>query len=444
MWQRYSSLLSVILLSVALGAAPADQAVVELKDGRTLRGDVRESADEIIIVTPLGEVRFPRTEVVAVRPIGDGDEKPANPAATPQDPPKLGDDVAAEFRKRFSELASDDIEGHFKLAEWARDRNRYELVATQCRYILGMKPDHRNAKLLLQLAEDKMEQRKLRDGRPESRPAPLTSNKLASPPLLSDRDVQRLRIGELISNDGQIERLRVSFNRKAGQRDLIDEVAEELKTRTGVDPTDVRVLEHGRAPDQLRVILRYTGMKHADRIEIEEDPQVFETFRRDILPVLYNGCARSGCHGGEAAKVFRLPPRNVGRKDAATYTAFAILDALETRDGAPVINRRDPTASPLLGYLLPNSAESAHVNVRRFQPVAQSNRDRSYEMFLEWIRTLKSPRPDYGLERKYVGYCPVMPSQRDETTTTQPADEEMNEEEVPEKAAETATAEKPR
>ncbi|MBL8877787.1 MAG: hypothetical protein JNG88_01605 [Phycisphaerales bacterium] len=442
MWKRRWSLASVLILSASLCAARADRAVVELKDGRTLRGEVRLTADEVIIVTSMGEVRFARTEVVAVRAIED--DKDEKPAAAPQDQPKLGDEVAAEFRKRFAELAADDIEGHFRLAEWARDRNRYELVATQYRYILGMKPDHRNAKLLLQLAEDKLEQRKLRDGKPESRPAPLTSNKLASPPLLSDRDIQRLRIGELLSSDGQIERLRVSFNRKGGQRELVDEVIEELKTRTGVDPADLRVLEHGRAPDQLRVILKYTGMKHADRIEIEEDPQIFEEFRRDILPVLYNGCARSGCHGGEAAKVFRLPPRNAGRKDAATYTAFAILEALETRDGAPVINRRDPTASPLLEYLLPNTAESAHVNVRRFQPVAQSNRDRQYEMFLNWIRALKSPRPDYGLERKYAGYCPVMPVPRDEASTTQPADETMDEEEDPEKEPATQPTENPR
>lgn len=435
--------LSIILIATAvLANSWAEQAVVELKNGQSLRGEVRETPDQVIIVTALGELRFDRTEVLAIKPIEDPPaEKPDAPATKPTEKNTLGDDVAAEFRKQFAELAADDIDGHFKLAEWARDRSRYDLAATQCRYILGMKPDHRNARLLLQLAEEKLQQRKLRESKAESRPAPLVSTKIPSPPLLSDRDIQRLRIGEILSGDGQVERLRVSFNRKAGQRDLIEEVGEELKSNPSVDPADLRVLERGRTPDQLRVILRYTGMKYADRIDIEEDPKVFDMFRTDVLPILYNNCARSGCHGGEAAKVFRLPPRNSGRKDAANYTAFAILDGFQTRKG-PLINRRDPTASPLLDCMLPVRAESAHTNVKRFQPVAQSARDRSYETVLEWIRTLKTPRPEYGLERSYIGYCPVMP---EKSATSQPTSAESTppEDSVPEKDEAMDEAENP-
>lgn len=421
MWQTRCTIAIGVVLTAALCMAWGDRAIVELKDGRQLRGEVRETPTEIIIVTPLGEVRFDRDEVAKITPLAEDDAPGTAPGEAEESGgrTRLGDDVAAEFRKKFAELAADDIDGHFKLAEWARDRNRFDLVAPQCRYILGIKPDHRNARLLLSLAEEKIQQRRQRDARPESRPAALMSNKIPAPPLLSDRDIQRLRLGEILSRDGQVERLRVSFPRKAGQRNLIEEVSEIIRDMN-VDPADQRALERGRPPDQLRVILKYTGMRFADRIEIEEDPEVFQTFRRDVLPILYNGCARSGCHGGEAAQVFRLPARNVGRKDAAPYTAFAILDQFETSNG-PLINRRDPIASPLLDYMLPASGNDVHAKVRQFQPVAQSSRDKTYTTVLEWIRRLKEPRPEYGLERTYRGYCPVQP---DASATSQPADQE--------------------
>lgn len=420
MWQRRFTIVMGVVLGAALCMAWGERAIVELKDGRQLRGEVRETATEIIIDTPLGEVRFDRDEVAKVTPLVDDApaEKPQETGLT-DGRTRLGDDVAAEFRRKFTELAADDIEGHFKLAEWARDRNRFDLVAPQCRYILGMKPDHRNARLLLSLAEERIQQRKQRDAKPDSRPAPLMSNKIPPPPLLSDRDIQRLRLGEILARDGNVERLRISFTRKAGQRNLIDEVAEAIRDMS-IDPADQRALERGRPPDQLRVILKYTGMRFADRIEIEEDPEVFQIFRRDVLPILYNGCARSGCHGGEAAQVFRLPARNVGRKDAAPYTAFAILDQFETANG-PLINRRDPIASPLLDYMLPPNSNDVHAKVRQFQPLAQSSREKTYTTVLEWIRRLKEPRPEYGLDRTYRGYCPVQP---DASATSQPVEEE--------------------
>jgi hypothetical protein len=235
---------------------------------------------------------------------------------------------------------------------------------------------------------------------PASRPAaPPARPEIAPAPPISDRDIQRLKIGEL-ALDGAADPVRVRFLRKGRQRDLPTEVLEQLRRRANYRPEWEDVLTRGQPHEKLQLIIRETGAEHADRIVVEGDPSTFALFRRRILPLVNRGCARAGCHGGRTARVFRFPQGSPS-SDTYAYTTFILLDQLETPHG-PLLNRTNPEGSVLLSYLMPPElSERGHPPVGKgpsFKPVLRDVTDRQYRVVLEWINSLLVPRPDYGLE----------------------------------------------
>lgn len=219
-------------------------------------------------------------------------------------------------------------------------------------------------------------------------------------PSLSERDIQRLRLHELMLV-GPPETVSVRFLRRGKQRELPLEVLDELRRRPDFRTEWEDVLLRGLPREQLQLIVRLTGLQHADRIVIESDPVVFDVFRRRVLPAVNRGCARAGCHSGKNAHVFRFP---AGNSDSETYayTTFVLLDQMQTSQGA-LIDRGSPERSLLLEYLLPPElTERAHPQGERarvpFKPLARNRTDRLYLAVQDWISYLSVPRPDYGLD----------------------------------------------
>jgi hypothetical protein len=241
---------------------------------------------------------------------------------------------------------------------------------------------------------------------PESATQPAAAAELPPAPPLSDEDIQRLKIGEL-RLDGPPENVRVRFLRKGKQRDLPTEVLDELRERPDYRPEWEETLLHGQPSEKLRLIVRTTDAEHADRIVIENDPEEFAAFRRRVLPLVERSCARSGCHGGHTARIFRFPAGSP-TSDTYAYTSFVLLDQMETEDG-PLLNRDNPESSQLLEYMLPQKAgEKGHPPVTHgpsFQAVIRDRDDRLYTTVLDWINALRMPHPAYGLAYKnpYAG-----------------------------------------
>jgi hypothetical protein len=262
--------------------------------------------------------------------------------------------------------------------------------------------------------------------RPESGPA--AAPELPPAPPLSDEDIQRLKILEL-RLDGMPEPVHVRFLRKGRQRDLAAEVLDELRPRREYLPEWEEVRLRGQPHEKLQLIARQTGAEHIDRIMIENDPEVFATFRRRILPLVNRSCARSGCHGGHTARVFRLPAGSPS-SDTYAYTTFVLLDQMETRHG-PLLDRDDPGNSALLHDLLPQKDnDKGHPPVGHgpsFQGVIRDQEDRLYATVLNWINSLRVPHPAYGLTytNPYAGRPKAPPETevegREETPTSPPA-----------------------
>lgn len=343
-----------VLMLAAAALAAADLADVYLRNGLRLRGEVTVTAEAVVVRNAAGEVRFDPADVVQVVPVTPAPEtQPGTPPVTQPLPP------ATQPVTRPAEQS--DPPG------------------------------------LPESGEELPE--------PEGEPVPEVVTPLAPAPAITDEDIQKLKLFELRS-DLRREELRVRFKRSGRQRELAIEVLEELRLRPDFDRRWEEVLTRGTVEEKFALILRETGYKYADRIEIVNDPEVFRVFRRRVLPMLTRGCAGSGCHGGVHAREFRFPGGATSGEQYA-YAVFALLDRMETSKG-PLIHRDLPEQSVLLSFLLPQE-ETIHGHPPvgrgpRFRPVARRPDDPNYRVVLDWIDSLAMPRPDYQL-----AYEPLYP-----------------------------------
>lgn len=382
-----------VLLLAGLPPALGDLADLYLKDGTRLRGDVTETETEVILRNAAGETRFPRSVVEKIEYLS---------------PPRSVDE---EYRERARALQPTDIEGHFALAEWAREKKRYDLVRRQCQYILSLDPGHTNARLLLEEAETRLSgpAQPAGEERPDPAGPPPRPHEIAAPALLRERDINRLRLYEL-RLDGRPEEVPVRFLKVRGQPDLETLVRTEIENSPDADLDWQRTLERGRPHEKLQLIVRHTDLKFAERIEVRGDPEVFQVFRRRILPLVLKGCARSGCHTGATAQAFRFPSGSRSSESFA-YTTFLLLDQTHTSSG-PLIRRDMPEQSVLLGYLLPSThTDKSHPPVRgdRLHPPLRGRRDPDYEALVEWIGRLRVPHPTYELDYTYPVWLRTAP-----------------------------------
>lgn len=372
----------------------AEEATVYTKDGRRLSGDVTVTDTQVTINTLAGAVVLDRGQVEKI---------------VPRESPQ------AAYMRKVAALAPGDVEGHYQVAEWASEHRYWDIVVKQCTYVLGLDPKHTKAKLLLEDARRKQAEASGGGARPgaeapreeEAPPAPGEREPL---PLLSARDVQRLKLGELATEGGG-EDVRVRFSARRGQPDVLKQFVKEMAGRDGYGESWQRAFGRLKPHEQLREMVsaarsgvdaRFELDRYADQIEILDDPAAFANFRKKVMPIVVQGCGRSGCHNATAASEFRLPGGSRSSEPFA-YTLFAIMDATPTAYG-PLINRERPESSVLLSYMLPlDGNNKPHPEPKRgkFIPAIPGVRARNYEVVVDWINSLRSPRPDYALEYQF-------------------------------------------
>jgi hypothetical protein len=149
-------------------------------------------------------------------------------------------------------------------------------------------------------------------------------------------------------------------------------------------------------------IARYSQTKFADEIEIKSDPEVFVTFKKQVLPMIVRTCAKqSGCHastGEDESIQFRLF-EGTKRPARRLYANFLMMNDTHVED-LPMIDRSRPTDSLLLTYLLPadvTKSASRHPGKDTFKPPFKSRKAPGFRRIEQWIRSLKHPAEDYGV-----------------------------------------------
>lgn len=385
--RRYLWLWGLLAGAFLLAPAVAEMARVRLNDGTVMRGDVELTESEVLLRNAAGVVRRPREQVEHIEWL--------EPAKS----------IQSEAMRRLYALAPEDVEGYLGLAKWAVEQEAFEVARTCCEYVLAIDPDQQGATALLQQVEEASAEAEqpADDGEEpvEGEPERDKYKGVPPPPPLSARDILKLKLSE-VQLDGPNERLNVRFLRVRGEPDLEELAGKEMVDAIDYDPEWDRTLERGQPHEKLPIVLKATGLKYADRIEVRGHPRAFSTYRRQVLPLVAKGCVRSGCHGGRTAQAFRFP---IGTQssDNFVYTSFAMLDQMHTAAG-PMIDRASPEDSALLRYMLPTEeGQSAHPPVQRGRvaPVLRGRRDARYRTILEWIDSLRSPHPDYQLEYQF-------------------------------------------
>lgn len=381
-----------LLACALLGVAPtyAEFAKLRLTDGTVLRADVTLTRGEVVIHTAVGEARYPRERVDAIEWLA--------PAAS----------VESDYLRRFYALDPDDVEGHFELSRWLVDRQQPDLARQQCEHVLTLTPEHAGASALLGVTPER--------GAPPTAtqpaaaqpaaedPAPAGIAGVATPASLSKRDIRNLKLSEM-KLDGPAERVNVRFVKERDKPDVLALVREEMIDADDFDPDWERALDRGQLHEKLQIVLKATGLKYADRIDLRTHPAAFTTYRRRVLPLVNKGCIRSGCHGANAAPPFRFPDGS-RTSDEYVYTSFAILDRLTTPIG-PMIDRAAPEKSALLRYMLPTQpGHELHPPVaeRRITTILRGTHDPRYKSIATWISSLRTPHPDYQLEYEWPAW----------------------------------------
>jgi hypothetical protein len=322
-----------------------------------------------------------------------------------------------EYQRQFQALPAKDVDGHVKLALWCRDQEAWDLLATQANHVLSLEPDHRLAKLLLDLSKTKQGEA------PAATPAPTPAGgavpSAASPApaaapttpagaatasgksgLLTPEQVQVLRRTEL-RLDGS-ERVRVKlinsvderfFNYMTARENLTPADATAFKRLT---PLEKAVTIISKVRDYQRAALKPEDFtdEFTQDVLIENDPLIFKEFITNVWPVVARGCATSGCHSGpQGAEPVLYNERRM--TEEMHYTNYLILHDYQ-RDAARLINRDFPQESLVLVYGQPVAGNQSTVHPTEIRPLYQSGSDRKYVIVGRWISALGVPAPDYG------------------------------------------------
>jgi hypothetical protein len=304
--------------------------------------------------------------------------------------PTLGGDVKDDYLQRFRALQQDDVDGHIELARWCRKHESWTELKTQCRHVLRIKPGHREAELLLELANEMLDGGDQSGGR-AAEPGRSGDGSRKKLRILTDEEVQAIRRAELDLD--RPERVTVKFDRNL-MRDFMTWARSE-----GGAGFDRKAFSRLPIVTRTQVILGEASEQFGDRITIKTDPYRMRTFIREVWPIIGRGCATSGCHGDGAVGRLRL---HGGRsiKTNPVYTNFLILHEYEA-DGERLIDRNDPSRSLLLAYgLSPDAADEPpkHEHPAVIDPIFDSPEDRNYQGVLQWLNSLSIDRPDYGID----------------------------------------------
>jgi hypothetical protein len=116
-------LAAMAVLAAAGGAARADEVV--LRNGARFEGQVKESGDSVTVVMDFGSMTFRKIDVARI---------------------DRGPSALAEFDARVAELKADDLEGRFKLALWAKQKELGHRARRLLEEILARDPEHAGAR----------------------------------------------------------------------------------------------------------------------------------------------------------------------------------------------------------------------------------------------------------------------------------------------------------
>jgi hypothetical protein len=337
---------------------------------------------------------------------------------------------ADRFESALKALPEDDTAGRVALAREAFDRREYDLALKATSSAIDFDPMNRAARQLESLINSQIQLEgragaatEPADGdsagdvpKPLPRPATRPSRRLRG---LDETQVNRVRQAELTEDD---DKVRIQFRDNVRKR-FVDSQPDG----------NFRAFSNRSDVDQALTILAKGTIEMADDLIIRNDPKGIQTFGRRIQSAIVQGCATSGCHGGNGAGDFRLL---TGTPDSATMiTNFYLindyakqLEPDENRgafspNAVNMVDRGDGKNSLLYQYALPRArAKQKHPPVRNWDGLIHGDDDRLARDLLEWMNVDLVRRPrEYGFHFKLGGEpASTQPTTQPTTETTTP------------------------
>ncbi len=374
----YPSILSILCcLLLVCGYCLAEKKQIKLKNGETVIGEVVEQTPEgIKVKRPLATVFYPKDQIVSIEPLYD---------------------VKEDYADRLSKLKKDDFEGQLALGQWALENKLYTEAVKHLEEAVKLKDEDR-ASLLLRQAKAKLEEARKTNETPSKGGSESGSSAggegatFSMKNMVSDDDIQRIRMAELADDD----RVTVEL-RKNVVDGFLDQVRGQGKFAEKTAAAEFRSWQPVR---QAKYIIKEVGPDDPLRndIIIKSDPASMREFRSGVWRWISTSCATAACHGSAKGKGGLKLWNVTGRNDNVDYTNFLILDSFHTKGDLQVIRRDDPAESLLLQYGLPDN-QAKHRHPKEKSPAFASSNSQLYKVTLDWIKSLKRPlHPEYGLK----------------------------------------------
>jgi hypothetical protein len=374
-------LAAAIMLSVC-SSLSARQGIVRTQDGSSYEGDVNEQATPdgtSVDVTHRGAtMTIRRSNIVSI---------------------EYTDSSRAAFEKQLNALAPTDVQGRLGLAQYELERQQFDLARRAALSAQQIDPRNFDITILLNTiqAQEVLLARQAALNAPGApKPAPPPKPPALHPVpdrFLTKDDINLIRQYELRSDDNA----RIDFLNNVGKRYL---------AATGASAAD---FNSESSVGQALSILKTRDADLAYDVKILDDPRTMQEFRDHLMRRVLEGCAASGCHGGEGFGGLYLYS-NV--REAAWYTNFYILQSYGKKvqvsdlfgrgeSYRPMIDRAHPESSLIVQFGLPRAlASTPHPAVKGFRPIFKDKNDPEYQEAVDWIGTMLKPfQPaDYGID----------------------------------------------
>jgi len=382
---------ATVLAMAGLVWAAGRPGVVHTKDGGTFDGVVDEKEETVVVNVHGIDTTIARDNVASI---------------------SYGD-FESRWNDAYSKLGKTDEAGRLTAAHKAFDERRYDLAEKALRDTLEINPNNAEAAEMLKLT---INQRRMERnaGSNAERPA-ATPTSPANPPVkpagqwntLSPAEINHIKQLEVRSDDPKV---RFGFDNNVRKKyyDNNPQLATQYRT--------YNEFMRENQNTQASMIIKDGGDLAKD-VRVVNDPDVIVTFRKNVLPLVLQGCATSLCHGGnDQAAVSKFALISPAPDAAAVYTDFYVLTSAKVNvnkgvvanvtNGGPdyryLIDRTHPNDSLVLQYGLSDQmADSKHPHVAGYNGIfARGKSDPKYQAIVSWVQSLSPIAPDYGINFK--------------------------------------------
>ena len=376
-------LIALLLLLAVSSVRAAREAVLTLKDGRTVKGEVVEENDKAVsilisgIKTPYGRDLIKSIEYVKT--------------------------VEEEYAEKRAKVADDNVAERYQLARWLYDKKAYPQAKAELDDLAKRDPKNADVALLKRIVEEKIKAPVVTPPTP-----PNNGNNTPTPPTppvqppVGDLPKDRL-------DASQINRIRVlEINEDLSPRVTVPRTTVEKFLKEYADDTNVpkgpaakNKFMAQKDLDKLKLMMTVGAKELYGDVVSHDDPPAIRDFRNLHRNYVLSFCATAECHGGAKAGKFFLF-NSAPTSNETIHTNFYILTQTKTAT-AFMVDRDYPTKSLILQFGLPvDKATTAHPDVPGFKaPMHTGDKDRTYQALLEWItKSLYRPEPKYDLNYK--------------------------------------------